>query len=129
MQVKMIYSESQLDATADFLSKNNKHFRGQYIHIRQSILDTIKEMAVAAKPGNNMHMSGTMGYIVSIDNIELESIDDDENSILVEILIDPAIGCRNWDDDDYKEFVVDVPLQEPTILGIDYAVPGVPSAS
>lgn len=89
MEVRVVYSKIQLDATVNFIAEHNQAFLGRHDYIRASILRHISEMA-AKFP----HMTGvgTMGYMIERGDVEEEGIDDDENFMRIEFSVDPAVG-------------------------------------
>lgn len=95
MQVRLSYDIDQLNDAVKYISINNKSFRGKDSEIKENLLKDIKKMAKAALPDNNTYYLGTMGYIIIIDSVELESIENDHNTVFVEILVDPTLGNRN----------------------------------
>jgi hypothetical protein len=101
MNVRIIYSAKQLDATVKYIAKYNSNFKGQHAFIRQSLLNDMKEIALAPLEWTR----GTMGYMISGDR-EDEGIDSDENIIRFDILVDPALALDAWDLDDMVEEVV-----------------------
>jgi hypothetical protein len=113
MIVKVKYSNSELEAAVKFISKNNKRFRGKDQEIQDSIIETIRRLAISATPGNETYTAGTLGYVVNIVDVYLESIDSDENIVLVEILVNPALGNTDWSDSDNRCEMVDIPLDKP----------------
>ena len=112
MIVNMQYSQSELDAAVDFISKNNEHFLGQKTHIRDAILETINDMAKSARPNDGTCCMGSMGYLIHVEYFNLESIELDENTVGVSILIDPSLGKRDGDEKDNKIKKVILPIKE-----------------
>jgi hypothetical protein len=100
MEVKIIYSKPQLEAAVRFIARNNEHFRGQKDFIRDEILKHMKQ--IAADPES--WSGGTMGYHLLGDRTD-EGIDNDENSIMFDILVDPNLGY-DLDESDYAEEVI-----------------------
>ena len=95
MQVRLSYDIDQLNDVIKYISINNKFFMGKNSEIKENLLKDIKAMAKVVLPENNAYYFGTMGYIIIIDSIELESIENDHNTVFVEILVDPSLGNRN----------------------------------
>lgn len=100
MEVKISYSQPQLEAAVRFIARNNEHFRGQKDYIREEILKHMRR--IAADP--EQWWGGTMGYTLIGDRID-ESIDFDQNEITFEILVDPNLGA-DIDEDDYVQEVI-----------------------
>jgi hypothetical protein len=101
MEIKIIYSKKQLDAAVDFIGDHNENFRGQYDYIRDRIVESMEETALA--PGE--WITGTMGYVLWGDR-EDEGLDSDENVIRYSISVDPALALEAWDLDDMVEYSV-----------------------
>lgn len=91
MKVKVTYLKSEFDAAVSFLMKNNKQFDGSKSDLTKSLYDTIKSMKDA--PYGGMCSSGTLGYLVRVNEIIIESANSDKCEVLVGIDIDP--DCLN----------------------------------
>jgi len=102
MEVKIMYSKRQLNAAARYISDNNYTFQGQIKVIKNSILDTIKRMALEP---DSMH-SGTMGYTVIVDRT-FEGVDSDCNTAFFEILVDPNLAGPISESDYVEEIISD----------------------
>lgn len=100
MEVKIIYSKPQLEAAVRFIARNNESFRGQKDFIRDEILKHMKQIAADPEAWNG----GTMGYHLMGDRTD-EGIDNDENTILFDILVDPNLGADH-DESDYEQEVI-----------------------
>jgi len=107
MRVKVIYSKEKLEAAVNYIAMFNPFFKGQKTYIKESILESAKKLAKAVLPNDYTFSSGTMGYTVIIDSVTLESVDEDDNEVWIDILVDPALGPKDHDDE-YKELVVEV---------------------
>lgn len=93
IEVKWTYSKSQLEAAVKFISKHNENFYGKDDYIRESILGSMHRI-VEGYP-NTTHIA-TMGYIITYSVDSLESMDDDETTLSVEVWVDPTLGARDW---------------------------------
>lgn len=97
MQVTIMYSIPQLEAAIKFISKHNEYFKGQNDRIRESIIGTMKQIALDPE----QIYGGTMGYTIIADK-EFEGIDIERNFCFMEILVSPALG-QDYSEDDYIE--------------------------
>jgi len=93
MFVTVIYSKEQLEAAVNFISKNNRAFKGKKDYIRKSINSSISEL-VAKFP--NLNSISTMGYTIIGSAEQVEGIDHDTNELLVEIMVDPGLAL-DWE--------------------------------
>lgn len=93
LKIKVIYSKQELQATINFISENNKYFHGQKDFIEDSILESIKSL-IEDFPEGDLN-TGTMGYIVSGEVLEEESMNNDENVLYINFLVDPGLSCRD----------------------------------
>lgn len=98
MDVKIIYSKEQLEATVEFISTHNSHFLGKKAYIRESILKSMRRIAKDPE----QWVSGTMGYMLWGDR-EFEGMDSDENIIHFDIAVNPSL---DFTDDTYIEEIV-----------------------
>jgi len=96
MEVTIIYSKVQLEAAVDFISENNLAFLGKKTHIRESILEHVRELAERFPDLNSI---GTMGYTILASIEEEEGIDHDRNLMLIEILVDPGLS-QDWESEE-----------------------------
>lgn len=106
MEVKVYYSKAQLDAAVNFIAEHNQAFLGRHDYIRAHILRHVSEIA-----SKFPHMTGvsTMGYTVTTHDFEEEGIDEEENSVLLEFLVDPAVGVdEKYLDEDNVERIFQV---------------------
>lgn len=94
MRVKIHYSKRQLEEAVNYVAKHNTSFLDQYEKIKNVILTYMREMALEARYRNTRYV-GTMGFLILADR-EYEGLDSDENSINFEILVDPAVGCKDY---------------------------------
>jgi hypothetical protein len=92
MIVKIVYSKQDLAATVNFITMHNPNFKGQPDYIKNSIIKTCHDLAEQFGDSDVMFWGGTMGYIVSGEIMEEESIDGDQNVIYYHFLVDPALG-------------------------------------
>lgn len=90
MQVKIVYSETQLDECVKFISKYNENFIGEDEYIRSSINAHMLDMVLSFP---NLKYSGTMGYYLVGEIEEIEGVDHDSNILMIEIQVDPAL-CK-----------------------------------
>ena len=88
MQLKVQYSAKQLNGTIDYVAERNPYFKSRKEYIRESIMDTIAEIA-----NGRYEFIGTMGYYVKVESVVKESIDNDYNIIFLEFYVDPGLGC------------------------------------
>lgn len=89
MEIKVVFSQIQFDATVDFIAQNNPTFLERHQFIRESITTHINELALRYP---DVYTIGTMGYQLWADMIQEEDMDDDENILRIEFLVDPALG-------------------------------------
>jgi hypothetical protein len=107
MEIRISYSQTQLDSAVKFISENNEHFYGQDDYIRKSILEYMERMA---KDPNSTFI-GTMGFTL-IGDREFEDLDNDENVVRVEILVDPGLGNDDmYSDGDMVDNIISAPAQ------------------
>lgn len=97
MEIKYTYSKVQLEAAVQFIGTHNEFFENKFDHIRQSILDNMKDLAERFP---DCYYIGTMGYLISGDVISEEDIDNDENTVMFDITVDPAVGKNKWGNSD-----------------------------
>jgi len=102
MEVKIMYSKRQLNAAACYISDNNYTFQGQIKVIKNSIISTIKRMALEP---DTMY-DGTMGYTVIADRT-FEGVDSDHNTAFFEILVDPNLSGTISETDYVEEIMSD----------------------
>lgn len=93
MFVTVVYSKEQLEAAINFIAENNRAFKGERDYIRKNIQSSIGEL-VDKFP--NLRSLSTMGYTIIGSAEEVEGIDDDTNTLLVEIMVDPGLGT-DWE--------------------------------
>ncbi len=96
MEIKYTYSKIQLEKAIKFIGENNKSFLGKFEIIRNSIFESINRL-LDSYP--KYYFAGTMGFFITVDTLASESIDSDENSVMIEIMIDPALGADHNADD------------------------------
>lgn len=107
MRVKVCYSEIALQKTVEFISANNKFFLGKDTEIKNSLLQAIRHLTREFPDGR---FYGTMGYTLTAEVLEQESMDGDENVLYVDFLVDPALGAKDLNDqelekDNFEEIV------------------------
>lgn len=100
MKVKLSYSKTQLEEAVKFIARNNQHFLGQKDYIKESIMNDMREIARDL----GRWMSGTMGYNL-IANRSVEGIDSDDNTVIIDILVDPALRISSSDQEYLSEMV------------------------
>jgi hypothetical protein len=102
MEIKISYSKIQLERAIEFIAEHNDSFYGQVDYIRQSILESIEQLA---KDPQATYL-GTMGFTLIADR-EIENLDCDENIVRIDILVDPALGDDDMflDEDHYEEVI------------------------
>lgn len=96
MEVKIEYSQAQLDAAVEFIAANNSEFLCKEDEIRQTIFDSLKLLAEDPIATT----CGTMGFILIADRQD-EGFDSDENVCRIEIYVDPSLSLI--DDLDYED--------------------------
>lgn len=101
MFVKVQYSKEQLEAAVEFIAENNKAFRGKKDYIRKSIHSSINEMVVKFP---DLGYVSTLGYTLSSSPDEVEGIDHDSNTLLIEISVDPGLAL-DWEMHEEIRFV------------------------
>lgn len=105
MEIKISYSKIQLERAIEFIADHNDSFYGQVDFIRTSILESIERLA---KDPRATYL-GTMGFTLIADR-ELENLDCDDNTVRIEILVDPALGDDDmYLDDDHHEETINAP--------------------
>jgi hypothetical protein len=97
MEIELHYNSLQLDEVVKFISENNGSFTGKTKQIREAILSHMKRLAFQL----DSSWSGTMGYLLLVVDRELEGIDDDHNSVTIEIYVDPSLGKKNYTPEEY----------------------------
>ena len=100
MEVTVSYQISQLEAAVEFIAQNNDAFKGKRTYIRKSILDSIGEIA---QKFPDLRSLSSMGYIVMASSFE-EGIDQDQNEIVIEIYVDPALALEIESVEEYFYF-------------------------
>lgn len=98
MKIKVIYSKQELQATINFISENNQYFIGQKDFIKDSILESINSL-VDDFPDGDLN-TGTMGYFVSGEILEEESMNNDENVLYINFLVNPGLACSDLSSDE-----------------------------
>ncbi len=109
MKVKVYYYKSSLEGAVSFLSRNNPFLKGESELIRQTILDALPEMAKCVVQDNYTY--STMGFTLAVNEMRSESVEDEENSVIVDILVNPGIGDATYDAEDEVVMIIDVPLE------------------
>lgn len=94
MEVRLEYSPVQLEAAVAFIAQNNVAMQGDTDYIRTSIRENMMEI-VEEFP--HLLSISTAGYMLVAQVLE-EDLDEDENSVRIEILVDPAIGETDMKD-------------------------------
>lgn len=108
MEIRISYSQTQLEKAVNFISRHNEVFKGKKTEIRETILEYMEKMA----KDPNMTFIGTMGFTL-IGDREFEDMDNDDNLIRIEISVDPALGDDDqFADGDYQEYTINAPAQE-----------------
>lgn len=105
MEIKFTYSQTQLNAVVDFIGKHNTSFIDKFDYIRRSIISNMHELASKFP---NCYYIGTMGYLISGDVISEEDIDNDDNTVMFDITVDPAVSQDKWADDDARYVTITV---------------------
>jgi len=105
MEIRISYSQLQLNNAVEFISNNNQSFLGKDEEIRNTIHETMISLAQDAEV---MHL-GTMGFTLIADR-EFEGIDSDENVCRIEILVDPSLHLIDeLDENDFQDQILDLP--------------------
>lgn len=94
MEILYSYSNIQLEEAVQFIGTHNKYFLGAFDKIRQSILENMNDLALKFP---NCEFIGTMGYYIIAEIVSEENIDEDINSIMFDITVDPAVSINKWD--------------------------------
>jgi len=89
MEVTVHYSKIQKEATIRCIAENNRYFLGRYDFIRQLIDDHIVELVKRFPYSSGI---GTAGYYISVEYFHQEGIDNDDNLIMLNFAVDPAIS-------------------------------------
>lgn len=110
MEIRISYSQIQLDSAVEFISNNNQSFLGKNEDIRNTIQET---MISLARDPEAIHL-GTMGFTLVADR-EFEGIDSDENVCRIEILVDPSLSLIDEIDEideiDFQDQIIDMPAE------------------
>lgn len=105
VEIRILYSQAQLDSVVEYISQNNENFLGKNKEVLQAIEDSI---AILAADYDSMSL-GTMGFLITADR-EFEGIDSDENICRIEIYVDPTICIKyELDESDIKDRIIFVP--------------------
>lgn len=108
MEIRISYSQMQLDSAVQFISDNNQAFLGK----DEEILSAIKEGMISLAKDVNSQFYGTMGFNLIADR-DFEGLDSDENVCRVEICVDPSIHLINeLDEDDFQDQIINIPAEE-----------------
>ncbi len=99
MEIELTYNYLELEEAVKFISENNHAFLGQTEYIRKTIINHMRRLAFQL----DSSWSGTMGYLLLVVDRELEGIDDDHNSVSIEIYVDPGLGKKNFDTEEYTK--------------------------
>lgn len=107
MEIKITYSQMQLECAIDYISQNNQNFLGQEEEIKNTIMEYMTKIA---KDPDATFVS-IMGFILVADR-EFESLDNDENICNVEIYVDPSMGIIDEIDDlDGQSQIIDTDVE------------------
>jgi hypothetical protein len=98
MQFKVYYSQTQLDATINYIATHNPSMLGKIDKIRAGILDGIQEL-VQRYP--DLLWISRNGWYVWADMIEREGIDSDENELNIEFMVNPSFDAEEYISDYY----------------------------
>lgn len=101
MFVTVVYSKEQLEAAVRFVAENNRAFKGKKDYIRKSIHSSINDL-VSKFP--NLSSVSTMGYTIIGSAEAVEGIDDDVNTLMVEIMVDPGLSM-DWESTEEVRYV------------------------
>lgn len=106
MNIKIIYSKSQLDATVNFIIKNNKYLMSNKNYnnknlLSKKILSCMNDLA----SDSEINYISTLGFIL-IPEREYESMDCDENLCRIEIFVDPSVS-HQFTESDYIETIIE----------------------
>lgn len=106
MKVKISYSISQYEACVRFITENNPFYRDAESTVRNSIQQAIRNIATKFPVCVG---SGTMGYMVEVEEVIQEDLDNDENEIFFTFTVDPGLGSKNWANIDYhrEEIIIE----------------------
>ena len=96
MEVTLVYSKAQLEAAVQFISEHNQTFLGRTDYIRKHINKSLREMA---EKFPHLLSIATMGYTIIGSVEEEEGIDYDQNTMIIEILVDPGLG-EDWESEE-----------------------------
>lgn len=107
MEVKVSYSLTQLEAAVKFieahhqwsssLSSRKSHF------IRSQIISCIME---SARKFPKCISISTMGFSVEPIDVLEENMEQDENMVSFDILVDPSLGIKAYEDHDYHTEII-----------------------
>lgn len=105
MNTIIYYSKSQLEATVNYIAKNNKFHRNNHSDIRTHILSNIDYLAMHPE----ITKISTMGFLLTCD-FDQESVDFDYNVCRVDIYVNPTLGIDvfSLDETDVVEKIIEV---------------------
>jgi hypothetical protein len=107
MDIKISYSQIQLDKAVEFVHKNNSYLV-DVNEIRSDILSSMRELAV----DRSATFYGTMGVILIPECTE-EDLDQDDYTCHIEIYVNPSLGIYPEDEDeDFKEATITVAAEK-----------------
>jgi hypothetical protein len=99
MEIVIRFNEVVFEAAVQFIAKNNPSFIGKFDYVRGAVYEHMKRMAFDF----DSSWSGTMGYIITIVDRQMEGIDSDINAVDFEIYVDPGLGIRQYTSSEYRE--------------------------
>lgn len=106
MKIVYKYSKTQLNEAVAFISKNNCHFRGMTSRIKLAILDAMKDLS--KKFPEDSWMS-TMGFTVQSEVVSEEDLDNNNNTLLFTILVDPSLSNQDkFVEEDYINNIITI---------------------
>ena len=89
MEIKVIYNSTQLEMAAEFIAKHNPQFFSRSTYVKERIRETISSL-ISDWPEHDQ--LSTMGFTVSVSSFQKEDLDHDDNTMRLDILVDPIIG-------------------------------------
>lgn len=107
MKIDLRYNSLQLEEAVRFIARSNSVFLGQEEYIRDSIITSMKNLAFKL----DSSWTATMGYLLLVIDRELEGIDEDCNSVYIEIYVDPSVSKKTYSGEEMVEETISGELE------------------
>jgi hypothetical protein len=106
MEVRVSYSNAQIEAAIKFIALNNEVVKDRADYIREQIMSLMEE---SAGKFPRCPIMGTLGFTIVARDITRENMTHDENYVFFDVLVDPSLGNDDWQDEsDYHSHVRNV---------------------